>query len=302
MKLYLAGAEQENFKLLSRLRNSNLLFSYIYDPVNVVSIPHKVLNSLAFVDSGAFSAWTKQIKIDVDRYIYWLNKNDDVIDLFGQLDVIPGDRNQFTSQKDIRKSGHESWLNYLYMRDRVISPDKLLYTFHVGEPKEYLKQALEWKDSNGDYIKYLALGGLVGKPTDVRRNFLNMCFNIIKNSSNPHVKVHTFGMTEKKLLEEFPITSADSTSWVMTGATGGILTDIGLVYVTDKRKNEPNYYLRLFNSSLSMFNNYLEEFGFTVEELVNSRDNRIVYNGLWMMDRFSKIEYIPSENSRCSLF
>lgn len=301
MILYLAGAEQERSDVLSRLINSNLLFSYIYNPDKVVSIPHSILHSKSFVDSGAFSAWTKGTKINTDMYISWLNKNDDRLDLFGQLDVIPGDRNQFTSRKDIRKSAYETWINYLYMRERVISPDKLLYTFHVGEPKEYLKTALEWKDSDGQPIPYIALGGLVGKPTEVRRNFLNMCFNIIRASPNSNVKVHTFGMTERKLLEEFPITSADSTSWIMIGATGGILTDVGIVYVTDKRKYEPNYYKKLFNTSLEKFNSWLFEFGFTVDELSNSRDNRIIYNGLWMMNRFSHIQF-KGNNVKKALF
>jgi len=301
MILYLAGAEQEHPEVLSRLVNSNLLFSYIYNPDKVISIPHTILNGKSFVDSGAFSAWTKGVKINTDMYIYWLNKNDNSIDLFGQLDVIPGDRNQIFSQKNVKKSGYESWLNYLYMRDRVISPKKLLYTFHIGEPKEYLKMALEWKDSDGQPIPYIALGGLVGKPTEVRRNFLNMCFNIIRLSSNSKVKVHTFGMTERKLLEEFPITSADSTSWIMTGVTGGILTDNGMVYVTEQRKYEPNYYLRLFANSLSMFYNSLDEFGFTIDDLSSSRNNRIIYNGLWMSDRFSKIQF-KGNNVKKSLF
>jgi len=301
MILYLAGAEQEHPEVLSRLINSNLLFSYIYNPDKVVSIPHTVLNGKSFVDSGAFTAWTKGVKINTDMYIYWLNKNDNSIDLFGQLDVIPGDRNQPTSRKDIRKSAHETWINYLYMRERVVSPDKLLYTFHVGEPKEYLKTALEWRNSDGKPIQYIAIGGLVGKSTEVRRNFLNMCFNIIKNSTNPNVKVHTFGMTERKLLEEFPITSADSTSWIMTGVTGGILTDVGLVYVTDKRKYEPNYYQRLFSGDLEKFNSWLAEFGFTVNDLSNSRVSRIVYNGLWMTSRFSQISF-KGNNIKKSLF
>lgn len=301
MILYLAGAEGEKPELLKRLSNSNLLFSYVGNSSNVVSIPHEFLNSLSLVDSGAFSAWTKDVAIDVDKYIDWINRNDKFIDLFGQLDAIPGNKDDPFSWKDVKNSAEKTWLNYLYMRTRVTYPDKLLYTFHVGEPKEYLEMALEWKDSDGQPIPYIALGGLVGKPTEVRRNFLNMCFNIIRASPNSNVKVHTFGMTERKLLEEFPITSADSTSWIMIGATGGILTDVGIVYVTDKRKYEPNYYKKLFNTSLEKFNSWLFEFGFTVDELSNSRDNRIIYNGLWMMNRFSKIQF-KGNNVKKSLF
>lgn len=302
MKLYLAGAEREKPESLKRLTGSNLLFSYIGNPSAVVSIPHDVLNGLSLVDSGAFSAWTKGAIIDVDKYIEWLNKNDEFIDLFGQLDAIPGNKDDPFSWKDVKNSAEKSWLNYLYMRTRVIHPEKLLYTFHVGEPKEFLIQALKWKDSNGNHIPYIALGGLVGKSKSIRKNFLNMCFTLIEKY-NPKVKIHVFGMTDPTLLEDFPITSADSTRWLMVGISGRIFTDMGEVAVLDSQKFEFEHYSQMFTNDLLLtnFNHNLEKFGFTLTDLIDSRDNRVVYNGLWMMDKFSKIKCKRS-SIRKSLF
>lgn len=302
MILYLAGAEGEKPELLKRLSNSNLLFSYVGNPSNVVSIPHEFLNSLSLVDSGAFSAWTKDVVIDVDKYIDWINRNDKFIDLFGQLDAIPGNKDDPFSWKDVKNSAEKTWLNYLYMRTRVTYPDKLLYTFHVGEPKEFLIRALKWKDSDGIHIPYIALGGLVGKSKPIRRNFLNMCFNLI-DKYNSTVKIHTFGMTDPTLLEDFPITSADSTRWIVVGIKGRIFTSVGEVMVLDNQKFDPTHYSQMFNTSMLM-NNFireLEKFGFTITDLVDSRDNRIVYNGLWLSDKLSRIK-CKCNNSKKSLF
>lgn len=57
------------------------------------------------------------------------------------------------------------------MYNRLNNPQKLLYTFHVGEPFEYLKQAMEFRDSQGRPLDYIALGGLVGKTTKIRDAF-----------------------------------------------------------------------------------------------------------------------------------
>ena len=40
-----------------------------------------------FIDSGAFTAWTKGTYINVDDYVYFLNDRVQYIDLFGQLTV-----------------------------------------------------------------------------------------------------------------------------------------------------------------------------------------------------------------------
>lgn len=304
MILYLAGAEQENPEVLKQLNKCNLLFSYIWNPSKVIDIPHNNIGSLSFVDSGAFSAWTRNISISVDDYISWLNANDKYLDLFGQLDNIPGDKKLMSVSKNAKDSAQCSWNNYLYMRARVLSPSKLLYTFHVGEPKEFLERALNWTDENGLHIPYIALGGLVGKSTSIRRNFLNMCFNMIHNSANSKVKVHTFGMTEISLLEEFPITSADSSGWLMRGVNGKVITDYGSITVSEKLRFEPDHYLQVFKDSeqLKEFEQSLLRFGFSINDLINSRENRLIYNGRYLSNRLSKIKYKGGSVVRQALF
>lgn len=296
LDLYLAGAADENKQTQDQIVPSNVLFSY--ENLQVKSAKdldiYHTFGSKLFIDSGAFSMWTKGIEVDVDAYIKWINKRSKYIDLYGQVDAIPGNRTGTPTLQEVREAAQKTWDNYLYMRPKMKKPEGLLYTFHVGEPKEFLKQALEWTDENGKHIPYIALGGMVGKPVQVRRNFLRMCFDIIKKSSNPNVKVHAFGMTSRDLLSEFPITSADSTSWIMTAAMGGVMTDLGTIFVSSNQKKDPSHYSHLPKQDLKKFEEKVCEFGFTLDELAEDRNKRVVHNARYMKDRFKKIKYKPS--------
>ena len=73
----------------------------------------------------------------------------------------------------------------------------------------------------------------------------NTAFRVIKQSKNPNVKVHAFGMTSLDILEKYPFTSADSTSWLMTAANGNIHTRFGIVNVVEGGKNKPNHISKL---------------------------------------------------------
>lgn len=159
------------------------------------------------IDSGAFTAWSKQIDLDVDKYLAWINKWDKYITNFGQIDVIPP---KDATYKEINECCKKTWDNYLYMTERMNSPKKLLYTFHYGEPYKWLRQALEYRDKEGKPIEYMAIGGLVGRTTRERKTFLEACFALIQNSSNPNIKVHGFGVSSKKMWTHFGFESCDS--------------------------------------------------------------------------------------------
>ena len=297
LDLYLAGSENEKDETIEQIMPSNILFSYenlqIKEPSGL-DVYH-MFGSKLFIDSGAFSMWTRGISIDVDKYIEWLNERADYIDLFGQVDAIP---ERGANEQQVRQAAEKTWDNYLYMRARVKKPKSLLYTFHVGEPIEFLERALEWTDENGEYIPYIALGGMVGKPAPVRDSFLRRCYDVIRKSSNPNVKVHAFGMTDRDLLTKYPITSADSTSWIMTGATGSVMTDVGIVTVSSKQSNLLTHYSHLPQECIDSFNKTIEEFGFTLDELAEDRSKRLIHNARYMKKRFSEIKYVPQARKK----
>lgn len=294
MDLFLVGPEKDVImQEVTETTPSNMLFNFVDGKRATDRYMQVIKPKKLFIDSGAFSAWTKGKSVDLDQYIDWINTRADYIDLYGQIDVIPGDiRNGATTQQ-VEDAAKATWQNYLEMRPRMKNPEGLLYTFHVGEPYAYLRQALEWRDDQGKPIPYMALGGMVGKPMPLKWSFLDTCFKIIKESSNPNIKIHAFGMTSLDILEAYPITSADSTSWIMTGANGNIMTDFGIIAVSDQMSRFPEHYSHLKPELQNQFEASLSEFGFSLEDLRHSRDHRIMFNARYMNKKISKLQYHP---------
>lgn len=303
MDLYFAGSEA--FTDIVFDEPGNILMSYFYVRQKfskfIELLENKLVNKKLFIDSGAFTAWTKQKSIDVEEYINFINTYSEYIELYGQIDVIPGDIIKGHTPEQVEEAAAATWENYLYMRPRMKKPEGLLYTFHVGEPYRYLEQALEWRDDNGQPIPYIALGGMVGKPMPTKKSFLDSCFSIIMKSSNPKVKVHAFGMTSFSLLEAYPITSADSTSWIMTGANGNIATDVGIIAISEKAKRLPEHYSHLSPSHRDAFEKTISKYGFTLDELQADYKARLRYHLRYLSEKVSNIKYIPGPK-RLSLF
>lgn len=288
---------KRNHEAIIKKEFDNKVVSDFWDSLNIfenATINKEFINSninrKLFVDSGAFTAWTKGETIDVDKYIEWINTYDSELTLYCQIDCIPGDIVHGATPEQVKEAAYNTWKNFLYMRNKVASPDKLLYTFHVGEPLEYLKQALEYEDEFGR-LKYIALGGMVGKNSKVRDNFLNKCFEVIRNSSNPEVKVHAFGMTEISLLEKYPITSADSTSYIMVGANGNLCTSFGILNVSDKSSHSKDNITNLPEVHKQVVLEEIKSRGFELEDLMTNYKYRHLHNLIFTTDKLSAVEY-----------
>lgn len=232
----ITGKNREYYIKNSEGKIFNNLYSYFYlkdHSDEKVLEAFELTKGKIMIDSGAFTAKSKNIEIDVDKYIKFINKWDQYVYLFGQIDIIPPEE---ASLKLIDICCEETWKNYLYMYERINSPKKLLYTFHFGEQIRFLKQALSWKDKNGSQMEYIALGGLVGKSTKQREKFLSSCFKIIKDSHNPNVKVHGFGVSTLELWLKYPFASCDSSSASKSANCGTKCTEIGTYKVEDYEK------------------------------------------------------------------
>lgn len=299
MNLYMAGSTFAGLNEWMQDNGYNKLLSYVNDTVAVdtwINYAKQTGSNKAklFIDSGAFTAWTKNTEIDVDKYIQWLNERSEYIYLFGQVDSIPGNIKKGATQQEVEEAAKKTWDNYLYMRSKVNNPDGLLYTFHVGEPYEFLKQAMEWTDEKGEHIKYIALGGMVGKTTEVRETFLDTCFSIIEKSSNPNVKTHAFGMTSLDLLQKYPITSADSTSWIMTAVTGSVFSPYGTICLSEESEKRKENFCNQRPAKQKVILQYIQSKGFEFEKLKTDYKQREEFNITYLQDWASNYEYKPS--------
>lgn len=284
--MYLAGRTSAKMDQFLYEKGCNHLFSQLYERKGINQwIENSVENGKKgkiFIDSGAYTAYTKGKELDVDEYIDFLNSNTENLDLFAQVDKIPGQHGKPKTLEEILEAPRQSWNNYLYMRPKMKEPDKLLPIFHRRESFEWLELMLETTFDN-KHIPYIGIAATTDSTVKEKKNWFDQVFNIIRKSSNPNVKTHAFGMTSFKLLEAYPWTSADSTSWIQCGANGSIFTKWGVLLVSDWQMNDPDNIIHMGEGGKEVIK-YIESFGYTVEMLASKAFNRWGFNGLMYDD------------------
>lgn len=298
MKIYLAGnkpeltQEQEN-----RLMSYHTIMERKAESGGEADFRYK--NGFPiFLDSGAFSAHTQGAEIDVDEYINYINQRDDHLTCFAQLDTIPGKFGQHKTKHDMDEAAKKSWENYLYMVERVKSPKKLMPIYHQGEDFKYLDQILNYRSQ----VDYMGISPANDLSTKQKEYWIAECFKRIKKSKNPNIKTHAFGMTSLRLLEKFPFYSADSTSWLMTGRTGGIMTKFGTIVISDNQTNDPKHAIHLPKKFKKELEKYVESFGFTLTELKDEYKKRMLFNIRYLLDWADNYEYKPQKVTQNKLF
>lgn len=221
MKIYFAGA---NIAKFSKDNWDNILLSYANEFAqdiekyrrNKREITYKHL----FLDSGAFSAFTQGIKIDIDKYIEFI-KQIDSDDIYANLDVI-GDE-------------EATYQNWLYMKSKGLNP---LPVIHYGADKKWFEIYLKEHK-----VDYLALGGLV--PYTKQRKKLQNWLDFSYCQIRPYfpVRTHLFGITTNWVLERYPAYSCDSTGWLAGTKFNRIVKYVKLGLKEDTE-------LKRYNSSL----------------------------------------------------
>lgn len=183
MKLYFAGSNENLDRVLIEMGVTRRLLSYHYHKNSTLFEKYDDI----FLDSGAYSAMETGAQIDIDEYCNWLQtKKNGNVRYYASLDVIG--------------EAEQSLYNQRYIERKGLHP---VPTFHQYEPWDYLERYCR------DY-NFIALGGMASDKNRITE-FLDGCFHII--SKHWPKKVHSFGMTNFKLLYRYPFYSADSTSW-----------------------------------------------------------------------------------------
>jgi hypothetical protein len=243
------------------------------------------------LDSGAYSAWTKGVKIDIDEYCEFIKKHKDFIDHYIVLDVIGDAEKSLEAQK--------------YMESQGLSP---LPVFHQGEDWKYL----EYYANNYEYIcisplSYSANGGSMAQ-------FLDQCFekHVCDKHGMPKCKVHGLGLTTVKMMTRYPWYSVDSATWVLNSAFGRIVMPrwiknqwkydvspyIAVLSTNSISKSKKDHYGNLSNEQRFIIDKWVEEIGLpygksefdekgqeiVIEEgLINNNGYRDVANALYFI-------------------
>lgn len=294
--LYFAGQQCKEAEDYMIERGCCRLFSQLNEKASIryyESLEPERKKPEMLIDSGAFSVAHAGATANMEQHIEYINQNDDFIEHWVEMDDIC--MNPFDFEQ-VNKCADKSWQNYLYYLDKIKSPEKLIPVFHHGEPYEKLERMLntripELGDKPAPYIGISRVHVGACTASNYIPYFENI-FRCVKNSINPNVKIHAFGITALKLLERYPFYSADSTSWLQTGAVGGIMTDFGIVNVSDRSKDKSNIY-NLSKDDRRLIEMYIQERGYNLEELSKDYKKRMIFNIDYMQDWAEAYQYRP---------
>ena len=232
MKLYLAGLYTSNFDLGGRVFQKLTpaeqacrvgvehyleSYHYIYRESAIAKIRRD--GKQIFLDSGAFSAFTKGVDVDIKAYCEYVHKNADIIETVDGI--------QCASVLDGIGDPLKTYQNQMIMEQYGVRP---LPCFHYGEDERYL----EWYMANYDYI---TIGGMVPISTPQLIHWLDRLWerHLCDSSGRPRVRVHGFGLTSLPLMKRYPWYSVDSSTWVQWAANGMLLVPgLGQINVSSK--------------------------------------------------------------------
>lgn len=208
-----------------------------------------------FLDSGAFSAFTRGVTIDLQEYADFVIENKDILHTASNLDIIGrgSEEGTYKNQKTLEKMG------------ATIQP-----VHHARDADKWLQKYM------AEGYDYIFLGGMVPETTQYLREWLDHMWGtyLTNKDGTPKIKVHGFGLTTGELMWRYPWYSVDSTSWVMNSSFGSIYldlphTDISVSFSSDspKAKQLDQHYNTLDPQSKRAVNKRLDELGYKAEEL-----------------------------------
>lgn len=184
MKVYFGGVERpNNLHTLARAGGHRIMLSFAEPPTENC---WKIIREYRFeilLDSGAFSAWKRGLRIELSDYMDYIQKYH--INKYFNLDVVG---NPEATAK-----------NQIIMEAAGFNP---IPVFHYGEPWELLDQLV---------AKYplIGLGGTVGLPLREKEYWFRCVF-----TRHPEGNFHGLGFANEKLLKQFPFASTDSVWWI----------------------------------------------------------------------------------------
>ena len=281
MRLYLAGLftnglgnadDKLSDKLTQaedwhRLQVPNYLESYHYIHRDKFVEQIKRADRKVFLDSGAFSAFTMNVDVDIEAYCRYIIDNIDIIEVI--------DGNICASVLDGIGSAQKTYENQNIMESLGVRP---MPCFHYGEDERYLEYYI-------DNYSHITIGGMVPISSPQLHIWLDRIWDKYLTDENgiPKLKVHGFGLTSVPLMAKYPWYSVDSSSWVQIASNGGILYtgNWKAVQVSDKspaRKLQNQHYDNFTPMQQEAIRTEIEKYGYDVERCRTDYYTRWSYN------------------------
>lgn len=169
-----------------------------------------------FVDSGAYTARTMGVDLDLEGYIEWLTVNRSLIGQYANLDVIRDPEATARNQATMEAAG--------------LAP---VPVFHTGSSWVELHRLAEQYD-------YVALGGMASESAARDSGeWMKWQVHAHQVAARYGCRLHGFGVTGWRTMSELPWASVDSSSWTAGQRYGWVSVWTGrrIVYVGIHKKN-----------------------------------------------------------------
>lgn len=274
MKLHLAAVYSNDMDVGGRYYNTMPAHAkrhrdevrYILESYHYFNKPEQIARlrrsgEKVFLDSGAFSAWSQGVQIDLPAFCRFIKQHEDCFTVASVLDVIG--------------SAEGTWENQRKMEQLGTRP---IPVYHFGEDER-------WCDFYAANYDYMALGGFgVASGKVEMRAWLDRIWekHLTDGAGRPKVKVHGFAITAIPLMERYPWYSVDSAGWVQLSSAGGIIHPVHrYIYISSSspsRKDEGRHFDTYSEIEKAKLAADFAASGYTVDELRDSYMMRRTYN------------------------
>lgn len=251
------------------------------------------------VDSGAFSAWSRNEELDLKDYIRFIKDHESLVESYVNMDVIPGAFGKRRSGDDVEDSASRSYANLQKMKDAGLRP---IPVYHAGEEFKWLDKMLK------DGETYIGISASKDAPRPVQRDWLDQCFSILTDAKGkPLIHTHGFGITLFDFLIRYPWTTSDSTTWSLNAGYGHVyVPPIGIdgkpdytrkptpIVMSENRERETGLDkhfdaafgtgpIRKYDTTRPYITSYLEGLGVDLSEIRYNSDARRKASALYFM-------------------
>jgi predicted MPP superfamily phosphohydrolase len=253
VKLYFAGCQAEEMRAAIRackVKNILVSFYYVGDSLKYI-YDYFGYEIDIMLDSGGFTARTKDRKIDIHKYIEFVKKNKQYVKHYFVLD---NKRENLNLTKQNLKLMEEAGLNPIPI-------------YHTDEPFDYFLELCE-------KYSYIGVGGAV-------RSYTNIFFTAKQHD----VKIHLLGNTSPRILLKYKPYSADSISWLSGGMHGRVLVKTPFGFKSARRKS-----LRIYSKLLSSKEG-LSCYGVSFDDFAEANEGKGDYQKMMVFSCLTFLEF-----------
>lgn len=240
-------------------------------------------NFEVMLDSGAFTAWTKNEEVKIEDLIRTYGA---ILEKYGDLgrqywlinlDKIPGAPGRTPEPKEIEDAIRVSDHNYELLVKEF--GDIVLPVFHQGESQSRLLEVEEM----GSYIN-------ISPRNDVGERMRVRWAKEVHHLLNKATKTHGLAATGLPMMQDVPWHSVDSASWIMVASYGHIWwpRSMTIVSISDDSPNRflaDKHYVNMSPIEQRYFEAFAEEMKMTIDQLRSD----FVYRAIWNRMSQSKI-------------